>query len=86
MGQRVVLKTQADSERADEVTRLVKNRIEMAEKRLKTGAAPQYSALLALFDLAEEYLEAKKRVSRHQSEIRSASQNLSRMFDIVPPA
>ena len=86
MGQRVVLKTQAESERTDEVLKLVKGRIEMAEQRLKTGAAPQYSALLALFDLAEEYLDAKKRVARHQDEMRSTAQSLGRMFDVVPPS
>jgi hypothetical protein len=86
MGQRIVLKTQAESDRADEVTKLVKARIEMAEQRLKTGAAPQYSALLALFDLAEEYIEAKKRVARHQAEVRTTAQSLGRMFDIVPPS
>lgn len=64
MGQKIILKTSADPERVEEVTNLVKSRLEAASERMKTNA-PHLAAVLALFDLAEEYIDAKKRTGEH---------------------
>lgn len=69
MGQKVVLKTHADPRLAKEVTALVLERLAASEKRVKNANAPHLAALLALFDIAEDYVEAKRKVSEHQSEL-----------------
>jgi hypothetical protein len=68
MGQKVVLKTSADPVFVEEVTSLVLDRLAVAEKRVKNANAPHLAAILALFDLAEAYIEAKKKVGAHQEE------------------
>jgi len=75
MGQKIVLKTSADAERVAEVTELVKARLQAAEKRMKTNA-PHLAAVLSLFDLAEEYLDAKKRTGEHLDAARSQAEKL----------
>lgn len=68
MGQKIILKTHADPRLAREVTALVLERLAASEKRVKNANAPHLAALLALFDIAEDYVEAKRKVSEHQSE------------------
>jgi len=80
MGQKIFLKTESDQDRAEAVVHLVRGRIQDAEKRLKAGSAPQFAALLALFDLAEEYLEAKKRIASYQNEIKTKVDGLEKLF------
>ncbi len=81
MGQKVVLKTHADPVLVEEVTALVLERVAAAEKRVKSSNAPHLAALLALFDVAEDYVEAKRRVSEHQSEIANKVQQLQNWVD-----
>lgn len=77
MGQKIVLKTSADPKKVEAIANLVKERLAQSEKRLKGNSAPHLAAILALFDLGEEYLEAKKRTSDHLSQIESRTKSLT---------
>jgi hypothetical protein len=69
-GQRIALKSSnADSEHVQKVQALVAQRIQEAENRCAPTVAPHQVILLALFDLAEEYLQAKDRVELHQRKL-----------------
>lgn len=81
MGQKIVLKTQADPKLVEEVTALVKERIGNSEKRVKNANAPHLAALLALFDVAEDYVEAKRKIQEHQSELLAKVNQLQSWVD-----
>ncbi|MBC7385537.1 MAG: cell division protein ZapA [Cryobacterium sp.] len=81
MGQKVVLKTQADPRLVAEVTALVIERLEASSLRVKNSNAPHLAALLALFDIAEDYVEAKRKVQDHQSELILKVQQLQSWVD-----
>ncbi len=81
MGQKVVLKTQADPKLVKEVTELVLERIGESEKRVKNANAPHLAALLALFDIAEDYVEAKRKIQEHQSDLSLKVQQLQTWVD-----
>lgn len=77
-GQRIALKASgSDPEVVREVLSLVSERLRDAEKRGK-GAASHQIVLLALLDVAEEYVRAKRRTIDLQGQMeRKASQLLS---------
>ena len=75
LGKRISLKTGADPELAREVIELASERIQAAEKRSK-DQTPQNVLLLALLDLAEAHVRAKRRVAAHQQQIDEKSQQL----------
>lgn len=77
MGQKIVLRTSADPKHVEAVTALVKERLAVSEKRLKGSNAPHLAAVLALFDLSEEYIEAKKRTADHLASVEDQSRKLS---------
>lgn len=81
MGQKIVLKTQADPKLVKEVSALVLERLAAAEKRVKNANAPHLAALLALFDIAEDYVEAKKKIFDHQNELLVKVQQLQTWVD-----
>jgi cell division protein ZapA (FtsZ GTPase activity inhibitor) len=81
MGQKIVLKTQADPKLVAEVTALVLERLAASEKRVKNANAPHLAALLALFDVAEDYVEAKRKVQDHQGELSAKVQQLQSWVD-----
>lgn len=81
MGQKIVLKTQADPKLVEEVTALVVARLAASEKRIKSGGAPHLAALLALFDVAEDYVEAKRKINEHQAELIRKVQQLQSWVD-----
>ncbi len=81
MGQKVVLKTQADPKLVEEVTALVLDRLAASERRVKNANAPHLAALLALFDVAEDYVEAKRKIQQHQSELLTKVQQLQSWVD-----
>ncbi len=69
LGQRVVLKSsELDPETVQQVVKLVSTKLTEAENRSK-GAAPHQIALLALLDLAEEYLQAKARTQDFKTRV-----------------
>lgn len=75
MGQEITLKTKGDPEFIEEVVELVNRKLENAELRVKGGVS-HHVALLAAFDLAEEYLKAKNRVQKNRQVIREKSERL----------
>ena len=75
LGQRVALKSQENPEFVQEVVDLVTLKLQQAERRVKGSAAHQV-ALLALMDLAEEFLKAKRLVVDHQNKINEKSEEL----------
>ena len=86
LGQRMVVKcSNTDPEVASEVIELVSARVLEAEKRVKgKSVAPHQVMLLALLDLAEEYLEAKRRTAQYQGEVESRARGLVDLLN--PPA
>jgi len=69
-GQRIALKSSNDdSEHVQNVQKLVALKIKDAESRCSSSTAPHQVILLALFDLAEEYLKAKKRTGDYKRKL-----------------
>lgn len=77
LGQKVALKSQGDPDRVREVVDLVSERLKEAEARARGTMAPHHVALLAMLDLAEEYVSAKERFGRHQEQVQETSRGLS---------
>jgi cell division protein ZapA (FtsZ GTPase activity inhibitor) len=77
MGQKIALKTsESDPELVRDVAELVSVRIRNAEKRSKSGAAPHQVMVLALMDLAEEYIKAKQRTLDYKRRVGAKSEAL----------
>jgi cell division protein ZapA (FtsZ GTPase activity inhibitor) len=81
MGQKVILKTQADPKLVEEVTALVRERLGASELRVKNANAPHLAVLLALFDITEDYVEAKRKVQEHQTELLEKIQQIQTWID-----
>jgi cell division protein ZapA (FtsZ GTPase activity inhibitor) len=81
LGQKISLKTAGNPEHVREVIGLVNARIAVAEKRIKTSA-PHHVAVLALLDLAEEYVQAKKRMAEHQIELDEKSREMIELIEV----
>ena len=64
LNQKVVLKSDADPEHVEKVTKLVQEHITQAEKRLKGVNAPHLVMVLALMDMAEEHLSSKQNIKQ----------------------
>ena len=75
-GQKIVLKANADDPAlVARVVELVTKKIKETEARTK-GAAPHQISLLALMDMAAEYLMAKERTEQLQHEVDEKSSEL----------
>jgi hypothetical protein len=68
-GETISLRSQGAAPGADQAIRLVQDLIEDAEERLPATAPSHHLLLLALCDLAEEYLSAKERTALHREEV-----------------
>ncbi len=80
-GQKIVLKaTESDPDLVREIVDLVNVKLKNAEKRGKAAAAHQV-ALIALLDLAEEYIRAKRRTADFKREMNSRSDSLMRILE-----
>lgn len=76
LGQRIVLKpSETDPEVINQVVQLVTLKLSEAEGRTR-GGAPHQVALLALLDLAEEYVKAKKRTLDFKQQLDDKSSKL----------
>lgn len=84
LGQRLVLKSDADADYIRQVVDFANVRLEEAARRVKHQASHQV-ALLALLDLSEEYLNSKKRVESHQKKVTEQAQGLRSMIDAEFP-
>ena len=84
LGTRIPLRaTEGEPHRIQEVIDLVTRKITEAEARAPKGSPavqPQHVALLALLDLAEEYLNAKYSVEKHHYEVEARTQELLSML------
>jgi cell division protein ZapA (FtsZ GTPase activity inhibitor) len=80
LGQRISLKTQGDPETVKEVVDLVSSKLREAEKRGKSPA-PHHIALIALMELAHEYIQAKKLVAEHHQAMDEKSRELFSLLE-----
>jgi len=82
LNQRISLRTtDNDPEFTAEVVDLVSTLIEKSEKRMTTNKVPSQVMLLALLELAEEYVRAKKRTADYKAEIVRQAQEISQSLD-----
>jgi len=82
LGQKVPLKTtDRDTQKIKEVLEFVQEQITKAESRCKPNSPTYQPLLLALLDLAEQYLTAKNKVGEHQAEFTRASQRISELLE-----
>lgn len=81
--QRVPLKpiAQVAPERAREVVELVTRRIREVEERQKSPAASHQILLLAMLDLANEYLDARDRATAHGQQLSAQADELLRIVN-----
>ena len=78
-GQKLGLKTKGDEEFVNEAVELAKLKLADATARGK-GAAPHQLALIALFDLAEDYVRAKRRTQKHKEQL---NEKCAKVLDLV---
>jgi cell division protein ZapA (FtsZ GTPase activity inhibitor) len=80
LGQKIALKTtESNPELIQEVVDLVTSKIKLAESRVK-GAAAHQVTLLAILDLAEEYIGAKRRTADFK---KSVTEKSSYLLDLI---
>ena len=81
LGQKIVLKTtESNPELAKEIVNLVSSKIKEAESRVKSPA-PHQVVLIALLDLAEEYVKAKRKTLDFKREMNEKSSHLLSLLD-----
>lgn len=77
MGQKISVRaTEADPAFVQEVVDLVTSKVQGAEKRVN-GSSQHQVLLLALLDLAEEYLKAKQRTFEFHAQMDEKSRKLA---------
>jgi cell division protein ZapA (FtsZ GTPase activity inhibitor) len=82
LGQKIALKAPGtDPDHAREVVGLVAERLAHAEKRSKAGTASHQVALLALLDLADEYIQARERTREFKRDIQEKSGKLAGLIE-----
>ncbi len=88
LGQKFPLRMHnTDPELADETLALVTQVLERAEGRITARAnpIPHQVMLLALLDLAEEYVQARHRSETYRAELRGLVKDLYRLLPASPP-
>jgi hypothetical protein len=81
-GQKIVLKHRAqDPELAAAAAGLVTQKVKDAQSRVGKGSAPHHIAVIALLDLAAEYLQAKSRTEELLRDFDAKSGELKRLID-----
>lgn len=82
LNQRISLRTSDnDPEFTAEVVDLVSSLIEKSENRMKTNRVPSQVMVLAMLELAEEYVRAKKRTGDYKAEVARRAEQIVRSFD-----
>jgi cell division protein ZapA (FtsZ GTPase activity inhibitor) len=80
-GQKIVLKHKlGDPKLVQQVIALVTSKIEEAQSRTK-AAPPHQVTLLALMDLAAEYIQAKERTEEFRQQVDAKSIEIQRWID-----
>jgi cell division protein ZapA (FtsZ GTPase activity inhibitor) len=82
-GQKIVLKVPhgQSPERVTEIIALVEERLERVESRATKELPAHQVALLALLDLAGDYLSAKELTARFKSQVSERSEHLLRLLE-----
>jgi cell division protein ZapA (FtsZ GTPase activity inhibitor) len=81
LGQKIILRaSEDDPELLSEIMELVRTKVKSAEKRTK-GAAAQQVLLLAMMEIAEEYVKAKHRTIQFKREVGDRSDNLLKVIE-----
>ncbi len=80
-GQKISLRAQADPAIAQETFELVQRFLEDAEARTRKGAPSEHLVLLALLDLAEEYVAARLRAEEYRSGLAVRTARILEMLD-----
>jgi hypothetical protein len=68
LGQKITLKALGETAEAEAVLKLVNDRLKSAEHRNR-DRVPHHVVLLALLDIAEDYVRAKTAMSTHQQAV-----------------
>lgn len=80
LGQKITLKVQGDPETIREAVEIASLRLRDVEKRA-AGAPAHKVALVALLDLAEEYVRAKRRTQDHKKRVEKRTADLLKTLD-----
>lgn len=80
LGQKITLKSSGDPELIREVLELVSEKIQKIEGRGQAHV-PHLVALLALLDLGEDYVQAKRRFVAHQEKMAITSHALFQVLE-----
>ena len=82
-GQKIVLKVpQGETpERVNEIIALVEERLERVESRATKELPAHQVAILALLDLAGDYLSAKELTARFKSQVSERSEHLLKLLE-----
>lgn len=80
LGQKIALKTSGDPEVVQQVVELVTSRIKDMEKRSRS-IVPHHVALLALLDLAQDYVQAKNKTTDHLRKVDQRTQELLNLVE-----
>ncbi|MEN9723467.1 MAG: Cell division protein ZapA [Pseudomonadota bacterium] len=93
LGERLKLRASEDPSLVSEVAEIVRCRLHEANRRLSGSPNKNRVLLLALIDLAEEYVKAKQRTVAHRmkvnaklSEVRASLQRAQGKVDLSVPA
>lgn len=82
LGQKVTLRTsEGDPKKVREVVDLVSSKLKAAEKRAPRTIAPHQLTLLALLDLAEDYLSAKDKTQSFKKKVDERSTELLNLIE-----
>jgi hypothetical protein len=80
LGQKIILKSEGDADTIHESLDLAALRIKDVERRLP-GAPAHQVALLALLDVCEEYVKAKRRATEHKRKLEKRAADLLSLMD-----
>lgn len=75
MGERISLKSDNDTDLIQDIVDLATIKLSDAEKRA-SGSPSHQVALLAVLDIAEEYIRAKRRAADHRKVLAEKSERL----------
>jgi len=81
LGERLVIRSSEDPDFVNEVAELVKLRLQEANRRLAGTPNKNRVLLLALLDLAEEYVKSKKRFLNQRAKVNARMADARRALD-----
>lgn len=82
LGQKITVKTEGDASTVREVIDLASMKIHDAKTRTP-GAAPYQVALLALLDMTEEYVKARRRATDLRTEMTAKTEAILKAVELA---